>query len=212
MDIPGPRPALFSTAENLAQNGYLVVLPDLSYRLGSYTPQDVWAALGNNTWRPRFYDPPTNPDNFHSDISTVLAYIATLPDAKQPSVAAVGYCMGGTLSLCAAGTFPERVIAAASFHGGFLASDEPYSPHRLASQMKARLYVGAAETDTMCPPEMLQKLRETLDAAGVTHEIEVYPGTQHGWAMSDLPPYHREGAERHMVALLRFLSETIKTA
>ena len=52
------------------------------------------------------------------------------PSRRWPTrkVGTTGYCMGGGLALDAAGRFPDRVGAAASFHGGQLASDGPRQP------------------------------------------------------------------------------------
>src|SRR5688572_10315973 len=41
MDGPGLRPALFEMATRLASNGYVVLLPDLFYRLGGSHPELV---------------------------------------------------------------------------------------------------------------------------------------------------------------------------
>ncbi len=48
-----------------------------------------------------------------------------------------GYCMGAAMALRTAGTYPDRVAAAAGFHGGNLASDQPNSPHLLAGNVTA---------------------------------------------------------------------------
>jgi carboxymethylenebutenolidase len=40
--------------------------------------------------------------------------------------------MGGLMSLTAAGTYPDEILATASYHGGRLATDAPDSPHLLA--------------------------------------------------------------------------------
>src|SRR5947207_3175934 len=111
--------------------------------------------------------------------------------AGQGTVAGVkfgcdGYCMGGHYSLVAAGTYPDRIAAAASFHGGNLATDRPDSPHRLADRMRARLYVGVAGIDPHFPPEEKDRLEAALSAAGVPHTIEVYPDVRHGFAVPDL--------------------------
>ncbi|EUA88044.1 dienelactone hydrolase family protein [Mycobacterium ulcerans str. Harvey] len=63
-----------------------------------------------------------------------------------------GYCMGGRISVLLAGRQPDRVAAAASFHGGGLVTDNPDSPHLLADRMTARLYVGGATTTRRSPP------------------------------------------------------------
>jgi carboxymethylenebutenolidase len=66
--------------------------------------------------------------------------------------------MGGGRALTATARYPDRVIAAASFHDGNLASESPDSPHLLADKMKARIYVGVAGVDGSFPPEQSARL------------------------------------------------------
>ena len=80
---------------------------------------------------------------------------------------------------------PDRVGAGASFHGGFLVTDKPNSPHLLAPQIKARLYFAIASDDDRREPEVKNKLREAFAAAKVRAEIEVYPNALHGWCVPD---------------------------
>jgi carboxymethylenebutenolidase len=82
------------------------------------------------------------PANVMADTKFFLDYLATQRDVKPGGIGTTGYCMGGLMSLTAAGTYPDRIVAAASYHGGRLATDAPDSPHRLAPNIKARVYVG----------------------------------------------------------------------
>ena len=52
----------------------------------------------------------------------MLDFLADQPEVAGTKVGTTGYCMGGGLALNAAGRFPDRVGAAASFHGGQIAS------------------------------------------------------------------------------------------
>src|SRR5204863_5465006 len=81
------------------------------------------------------------------DTGAMLDFLAAQPEVSDAKVGTTGYCMGGGLALNAAGRFPDRVGAAASFHGGHIASTAPDSPHLLAPSMKAKVYVAAAEND-----------------------------------------------------------------
>jgi carboxymethylenebutenolidase len=118
--------------------------------------------------------------------------------------------MGGLMSLIAAGTYPDRVVAAASYHGGRLATDAPESPHRLAPKMRARVYVGGAIEDPSFPDDMKARLEEALTSAGVDHRVETYPA-KHGWVLRDTPTYDAAACERHWQTLLALLDETLKT-
>jgi carboxymethylenebutenolidase len=120
--------------------------------------------------------------------------------------------MGGGLSLSAAGNFPDRVIAAASYHGGGLATEATDSPHRLASRIKARVYVAGAVEDPSFPDEQKQLLTEALQAAKVNHIVETYAGAKHGWVPSDSAVYDRAASERHYQTLIALFDATLKHA
>ena len=114
------------------------------------------------------------------------------------------------MALTVAGRFPERVAAAASFHGGRLATDSEHSPHRLAPQIKARILVAGADRDQSFPPEQRDLLAAALDDAGIDHRTEIWEGALHGWTMRDQPVYNEEAAKRHMRELVSLLDATLK--
>jgi carboxymethylenebutenolidase len=118
--------------------------------------------------------------------------------------------MGGRTSVIVAGRVPDRVAAAGSFHGGGLDTDDATSPHLLADQMKATVYVAGAENDASFTPEQAETLDKALTAANVTHTIEIYPAG-HGFAVPDNPPYDQEAAERHWIALQQLFESALPT-
>jgi len=206
MDGLGIRPTLFDMSQRLADAGYVVLLPDLYYRAGPYKPlvpkevfasPDVMAAIG-----PLYRT--TDNRRAAEDTEAFLAYLDTRTDVKGPKVGTTGYCMGGGMSLTVAGTYPGRIAAAASFHGGNLATDNELSPHLLASHMKGKVYVAGADQDKSYPPEMEARLIAALTGAGVDHRCEIYQGALHGWTMADFPIYSEPAAERHWQELLKF--------
>jgi carboxymethylenebutenolidase len=171
----GIRPALVEMAARLADSGYVVLLPDMFYRAGPYAPldpkiifaaPDIRAAIGHLLGS-------TDNRRAAADSAAFLDYLASRPDVAGPKVGTTGYCMGGGISLFVAGTYPQRVAAAASFHGGNLATDDALSPHRLAPSIKARVYVAGADQDKSYPP-----------------------------TMTDFPIYDQPAAERHWRELL----------
>jgi carboxymethylenebutenolidase len=125
-------------------------------------------------------------------------------------IGTVGYCMGGARALNAAASYPDRIKAAASFHGGNLASDASDSPHRHVAQIKARVYVGCAGVDKSFPPEQSARLAEALRVAEIDHIIENYVGMAHGWCVPDHGVYDEASAERHWKRLIGFFAETLK--
>ncbi|HUJ59797.1 MAG TPA: dienelactone hydrolase family protein [Kofleriaceae bacterium] len=207
IDGIGMRPALQDMAERLAGAGYYVLLPDLFYRAGPYTAPEPKQLFGDpevrNAWFHKMV-PAANAANIMRDCPAFFAHLAGAKQVRQGKFATTGYCMGGRLSLMAAGTFPDRLAAAASYHGGNLANDAPDSPHLLAGKIKAKVYVAGAIEDQSFPDEQKQRLEQALTAAGVDHQIETYQA-RHGWVPSDTPVHDAAAAERHWQTLLALL-------
>lgn len=198
MDALGMRPALVDVAKRLAENGYLALLPDLFYRSGDYlipTPTEAFAS-GDLMKIIGPFMAATGPDKAAEDTGYLLDYLDTRSDVKGVHVGTVGFCMGGGMALAAAGTWPDRVAAAASYHGGNIASDAANSPHLLAPRMKAEVYVAGADNDQSYPPAMAERMEKALADAGVKHRCEIYEGAHHGWMKPDFPIYDEAAAER----------------
>jgi carboxymethylenebutenolidase len=213
MDAFGLRPHLRAMADRLAGAGYTVLVPNVFYRHGRAPVVEL----------PEFIDPGARPEIFERlgpimasltpetvtrDAGAWLRYLEECPAAADGPVALTGYCMGARLALLTAGTFPDRVAAAAGFHGGHLATDDPDSPHLLAGRITAEVYLAHADHDRSMPPEQQEQLEAALTAAGVRHRCEVYAGARHGYTQADTAAYDAEAAERHWTALLGLLRRT----
>jgi carboxymethylenebutenolidase len=211
MDALGMRPALVDVARRLAENGYLALLPDLFYRSGAYEIPTVRELFASGEMM-KVIGPlmaATGSAKAAEDTRHFLDYLDTRDDVKGRKIGTVGFCMGGGMALVAAGTFPDRVAAAASFHGGNIASDRPDSPHLLAPQMKAEVYVAGADNDQSYPPEMAARMEKALTDAGVTHRCEIYEGAQHGWMKPDFPIYDEAAAERGWREMLALFARNL---
>ena len=95
-----------------------------------------------------------------------------------------------------AATLPDRIGAAATFHGGGLVTEKPDSPHLLIARMKAQFLIAIAESDDKKEPEAKNVLRDSFAREHLPAEIEVYAGTQHGWCPTDSRVYDRDQAEK----------------
>ena len=204
MDGIGIRPALFEMGERLAAAGYHVLLPDLFYRAGQYEPMDARTVFADPAQRKELFSRFMSTATIANVMRDTRAYLDRLegdPGVRGRRFGSTGYCMGGRMSLSAAGHFPDRIAAAASYHGANLASDAPDSPHLLAARMKARVYVAGAIEDPSFPDEQKARLEQALAAAGVAHVVETYLA-RHGWVPSDTPVHDPACAERHWRTLL----------
>ena len=209
MDAGGIRPAVNEMAQRLAGAGYVVLLPDLFYRYGSYGPFDakeVFAGDFRAILGPLMAT--TGNDKAAADTEAFLAYLDTRGDVAGRKLGAVGFCMGGGMALAAAGTYPDRFGAVASFHAGNLATAAHDSPHLFAPHLKAEIYVGAAENDGSYPPEMAARFEQALAQAGVRYQAETYPAA-HGWMKPDFPVYDHAAAERGWTEMLALFSRNL---
>jgi carboxymethylenebutenolidase len=201
MDAPAIREELRDMARRLGTSGYYVMLPNLYYRSGVMeigpVPPDP-----NAPERKRMYELMGSIDIplIMDDTRALLAYAEGQAAANTKLVGTVGYCMSGRYAINAATHFPDQVKAAASIYGTHLATDESNSPHLAARKTKAELYFACAETDIYAPAEIIDKVKEGMNGANA--EVEIYPGTHHGFAFPKRPVYDRDAAERHWERLL----------
>jgi carboxymethylenebutenolidase len=209
MDAFGPRPALDGMAERLAAAGYLVLVPDLFYRSGAYGPFDTRTAFNEPATRDRIMGMMHATTQALTERDSGAFIDALTREGATGKIGTVGYCMGGGRALTAAAAYADRVAAAASFHGGNLASDAPDSPHLKAPSIKGRVYVASAGEDRSFPPEQSAKLDLALRTAGVDYAMENYVGMAHGWCVPDHGVYNATGAERHWKRMLAFFDETL---
>jgi carboxymethylenebutenolidase len=205
IDGIGMRPAMQTMAERLASAGYRVLMPDLFYRLGAYTAYEPAKLFGDPDIRTEWFKRVSaiaTPELILRDIEAYLGELAG-------PVGVTGYCMGGRLAIAAAGTYPDRIVAAAAYHPGNVATDAPDSAHLLAPKIKAEVYVGAASDDATFPIEQQQRLTAAFDAARVRYQLEVYPA-KHGWVPSDTPVHDPAAAEKHWQTLEALLARVLR--
>lgn len=204
-DAGGARQTFREMGDQLAAYGYAVLVPDVYYRDGEWAPFEMASVFSDENERKRLFSmiSKVTPDIMAADAKAFFDYLSARPEVTGEAYGTTGYCMGGRTSLVVAGRVAERVAAAMSFHGGGLAADDPGSPHLLADQMKAAVYVGGAENDASFTPEAAEKLDKALTAADVEHTIEWY-AAGHGFAVPDNGPYDEAAAKRHWDAMESF--------
>jgi carboxymethylenebutenolidase len=213
MDAPGIREELRDMVRRLAAVGYYVLLPNLYYRsdveeLGPFvgeahaaTRQKLMQLMGT-----------INIPMVMQDIDALVGFAASDSAASTSAMGCVGYCMSGQYAVNAAVRHKDRIRAAASFYGVALVTDKPDSPHLALRHTDARLYFGCAETDAYAPQEIIDKLRGEVEGSHANAEVEIYPGTAHGFAFPQRPVYNKPAAERHWERLFALFGGALKGA
>ncbi len=198
MDAPGKREELHDMARRLGSAGYYVMLPNLYYR----RVREFRMELSSREVMFEHMDSLSNA-MVCEDIQVLLDFAAADNAAREGKIGCVGYCMSGPFAFAAAAAFPDRIAAAASFHGVRLYTGAKDSPHLDAEKIRGEMYFGCAETDEYAPSQMIIDLEDYLDGTGINFRVEWYPGTEHGFVFPLREgKYHKLSAERHWERLL----------
>lgn len=209
-DIAGVREAKKAMARRLAGDGYAVIVPNPYFRdvpaaqfadFADFVAQKGFEKVG--PWRAR-----VSAETVSRDAKSLTAWLDAhdAVDSKR-GIGNQGYCMTGGYTIYSAAAVPQRIKAAASFHGGGLVSDKPTSPH-LMLQPTTGYLVAIARDDDAKQPAAKTELRRAADAKGVAAEIEVYPA-DHGWCVPDSPAYDQVQADRAWSRLLALYARTL---
>jgi carboxymethylenebutenolidase len=202
-DAAGARETFREFGDRLAKAGFVALVPDIYYRAGNWAPFDIATVFTDPEQRTRLFGMIrglTN-DRIIADAGAYTDFLLARPEVSGSAIGTTGYCMGGRMSLIAAGGLGSKVAAAASFHGGRLAlADDPSSPHLAADRITATVYVAGAVEDDSFTPAQAELLEGALTDAGVNHIVEFYPA-HHGFAVPDNPTYDAEASARHWRAL-----------
>lgn len=202
-DAFGPRDTFTAMGDRLAGLGYVALIPDVYYREAGYPPFDVRTAFSDEGERNRIFGlirTLTN-ERVIADAGAYADFLLARPEVRGSAIGAHGYCMGGRLTLVAAGGIGGKLKAAASFHAaGVAVPGDPSSPHLAADKIRAAVFVAGSVDDAGFTAEQAALLEQSLAAAGVPSTVEIWPG-HHGFAVPDQAVYDEALAERHWDAL-----------
>ncbi len=208
-DIGGLRDSFKEMARRLASEGYAVLAVNQFYRGGKAPVLTSFAEWRTPEGKAKLA-PMIAQINAEGITRDAKAFVVFLDKQKavntRRGIGSQGYCMGGPFTVRTAAAAPNRVRAAASFHGGGLVGDKPDSPQNLLAVTKASYLIAVARGDDTRAPTDKDMFRAAAAAAGRTAEIEVY-AAEHGWTVPDSPVYDKPEAERAWTRLLALYSK-----
>ena len=200
-DIFGLRPAFRQMGKRLAESGYSVLVVNPFYRMQKAPTAEAGGATPIQKVMP--FAQGLNEKTHMIDAKAFIGWLDTQGSvAKNRKMGTQGYCMGGPIAFRTAAAMPDRVGAVASFHGGWLVTDKPDSPHLQAATSKAHFLVAIAGNDDAKAPNDKTVLKDTFAQAKLSAEIEVYKGSMHGWCPPDSTVYNEPLAEKAWSRLL----------
>jgi len=187
---PGPFPAVLVIHENRGLNpyiedvarraaveGFVALAPDGLLPVGGYPGNDDdGRTLQGNLDQAKLRTDMLN--------SAIVLKSHKLSNGK---LGVTGFCWGGSTVNFLAVTLGSDLQAGVPFYGA--AAETAGVP-----KIKAPLLIQYAETDPRVN-EMWPAFETALKAAGVPHQMHIYPGTQHGFHNNSTPRYHEASAK-----------------
>ena len=198
-DIRGLRPAFRQMADRLAGEGYAVLTVNPFYRWQKSPVVDATHDFNDPAIREKLFGYLKQLDKalVTTDATAHLAFLDAQKEVDtKKKLGTTGYCMGGPMTIYTAALKPDRVGAAASFHGGGVGSAKPDSPHLLIPKTNAGYLFAIADNDDKQDPEEKNRLNAVLTPRKQWHEVEVYAGAMHGWCPPDGRAYNEAAAEK----------------
>jgi carboxymethylenebutenolidase len=192
-----------SEVRRLAEHGYAAIAPDL-FRGQTFSYGDFASA------RPKLES--LRDDAILVDVRAIVTFLGAQANVKHEHFGAVGFCMGGRLTVLTAIALGTKIAAASSFYGGNVAPDEQrfFVPllDQLADARGELLLIYGADDETIAPKEHA-RIVERLSAAKKKYTLTVYPGAAHAFASRDSVSYRPAQAEEAWAHTLALFARTL---
>jgi carboxymethylenebutenolidase len=213
IDAIGLRPRIADMVDRIASWGYVVLAPNVFYRVGRAAdlapttdlrePGNRESFMGQAMARVHSY----TTEQAEADAA---AWVTALQERAPGPMGVVGFCMGARLAVRTAALASDVVVACAGFHGGGLVTDQPDSPHLLLPAARAEMVFGHADHDRSMTPAAVHDLGRALADAGLVATNEVYAGATHGYTMADTSSYDEAATERAFKSLRQLLARSVR--
>ena len=207
---PGPHPGIVyfhpimginettrQTAERIASEGFVVVVPNMYHRVG-YRVEYVWPQDMQVSFKSaatlNFY-------GMAADSRVALNFLKERPNVAPDRVGVIGYCMGGTIAFLAA-CFHRDIAAAAVIYASHLDTTEvspgrPVPPLHLAGNIQAPMLSISGNGDNNPAPADIKIIAATMEKLGKSFEHHIWEGDPpagHAFFAEDLPERYNEAA------------------
>jgi len=193
-EIFGINAYIREVADYYAEEGYVVLAPDLFWRL----EKDVDLGYSEAEWKKAFdLLQRMDVDKAMEDVTAAVRTLRTRAEVSG-KVGALGFCLGGRLAYLAAAR--SGVDCAVGYYGVTI---EKYLNE--AARIKVPMVLHFASEDKYAPPEAVEKIRNAFSGRKDV-EIYSYPGVDHAFARTGGMHYDRPAsmmAHSRSIALFR---------
>ena len=178
--------------DRFADDGFVALAPDLFRGDRATEPDDAERLMMGLAM-----------DRAAKDIQGAARYLLARPEVASTGVAAVGFCMGGSLALWS-GALAEEVKVAVGFYPAV-----PWEKMRptWGNYTNKTAMIHASEEDGTSKAPAIQQAVRGIEEAGGSVEVYDYPGSQHAFFNDQRPDVydkdHADKAWRRTIGLLK---------
>ncbi len=216
---PGPYPGMVlinhapgwdewyrEATRRFAHHGYMAVSPNIFFRFGHGSPEDVAAtarAAGGAA-----------DDQVVGDVSGAMEFLIALP-ASNRMVGVFGTCSGGRHAYLAACRTKGFSAAVDCWGGRVVMSPQEFSPKTpvapidYTKDLSCPLLGLFGEEDASPSPQQVAQLEEALKKLEKKYEFHMYPKAGHGFFYYDRPAYRQEQAVDGWKKVFAFLEKNL---
>ena len=133
-------------------------------------------------------------------LKAALGRLAARPEVDAARIGAVGFCLGGSIELSWACT-DNRLTAIAPFYG---------AAPRPRKAIRRMCPVVGSWPDKDFTTKAAAVLETELTAAGIAHDLKVYPGAKHAFFNDQWRAYHPAAAADSWQRVLAFFAEHVR--
>lgn len=189
--LPGWDEWYREATRKFVHHGYAALSPNLYFREGHGTPEDVAAKVRGAGG--------VADEQVMGDVDGAIKFLRSLPYLNG-KVGVFGTCSGGRHAFLAACRLPGLDAAVDCWGGGVVMSAEEPSPKRpvapidYTADLACPLLGLFGEEDRSPTPQHVAQLEQALKLHDKTFEFHMYPNAGHGFFYHNRPNYRQEQA------------------
>lgn len=198
MEAFGVTSHIRDVATRMANEGYVVLIPDLYYRelpnhKFGYDEVDQAMAMME---RLDFGQPMEN------DLKASLVYLKSLARVDPDRIGVTGFCLGGGLTFLTACRFSSEIAVAAPFYGmvldGWIDA---------VKDMTIPMYLIFGGQDPFISSDRIQQIDTRLRQLGKDYRLKIYPDAGHGFCCNERSDYNPTAAADAWLELKHFFGK-----
>lgn len=191
-----------------ARHGYATLCPNLYYRAGHGTPEDVAAKVRGAGGVPD--------DQAVGDLAGAARFLRALPNARG-KVGIFGTCSGGRHAYLTACRVPGFDAVIDCWGGRVvmrpedLSPNQPVAPLDYTQDLNSPLLGLFGEEDQSPTPEQVARHEQELKKLGKAYEFHMYPNAGHGFFYHHARAYRQEQAVDGWKKVFAFLEKNLQS-